>query len=66
MIYEGFKAEIEYDDKTEMFYGAVTNLGDVITFQGRTFIDMIEAFRDSVEGYLEFRDELGMKPIKYL
>ena len=53
MTHKGYSgvAEIAYD--TGMIYGRVVGLRDVVTFQGETVAEAQQAFRDSVDDYLE-------------
>ena len=58
MIYKGYRANIEFDEDADIYYGEVMNISDVITFQGETFQEVTKAFVDSVEDYIEFCEEL--------
>ena len=40
-----------------LFHGEVIDLRDVVTFQGRSVEELEEAFRDSVDDYLQFCEE---------
>jgi predicted HicB family RNase H-like nuclease len=62
MQYEDYVARVEYDEETNLFYGEVANLRDVITFQGRSVAELKRAFRDSIADYLEFCAKRGRKP----
>lgn len=54
MIYRGFRCTIEYDTETEIYHGEIVICEDVITnIQGKTIKELIRAFRDSCEEYLE-------------
>ena len=64
MQYKGYQAHIEYDDDARVFHGEVLNLKDVITFEGTCVEDLRQAFKDSVEDYLEFCRSRGEKPEK--
>jgi len=64
MEYKGYFAKVEFDDEANIFHGEVLNLRDVVTFQGKTVDELREAFRDSVEDYLEFCAERGEEPEK--
>lgn len=44
------------------FVGRVMGLRDVITFEGETFAELEQAFRDSIEDYLTFCAERGEQP----
>jgi predicted HicB family RNase H-like nuclease len=58
--YRGYFGTIEADDG--VFVGRVTGLRDVITFEGTTFAEVEQAFRDSIEDYLAFCAEHGEPP----
>ena len=64
MRYKGYSgvAEIAYD--TDMIYGRVVGLRDVVTFQGRSVAEASRAFRDSVDDYLELCASRGETPEK--
>jgi predicted HicB family RNase H-like nuclease len=60
MAYKGYQAKVEINDETKLFHGEVINLRDVITFEADCLDDLLQAFHDSVDDYLEFyrgRDE---------
>lgn len=54
MKFRNFEALMEFDEEAEIFHGEVSNIQDVITFQGRSVAELENAFKDSVEDYLEF------------
>jgi len=62
--YKGYRATVDFDDEAMIFYGEVIDLKDVITFQGESVKELEQAFRDSVDDYLEFCKERGEKPEK--
>jgi predicted HicB family RNase H-like nuclease len=62
--YKGYTGRVDFDDEAEIFHGEVCGLRDVITFQGRTAEEVKRAFRDSIDDYLEFCEELGQEPDK--
>lgn len=64
MEYKGYIGHVEFDDEAEIFHGEVINTRDVITFQGKTVDEIKQAFRDSVEDYLEYCAKLGQPPEK--
>jgi len=64
MEYKGYIGHVEFDDDAEIFHGEVINTRDVITFQGKTVEEIKQAFRDSVEDYLEYCAKLGQEPEK--
>ena len=55
---------MEFDDEAGLFHGEVLETRDVITFQGTSVEDLTQAFRDSVDDYLEFCRERNEEPDK--
>ncbi|GGJ03113.1 antitoxin HicB [Alicyclobacillus cellulosilyticus] len=64
MTYKGYMAQVEYDDEAKVFHGEVIYTRDVITFQGRSVDELEQAFRDSVDDYLDLCRERGEEPDK--
>jgi predicted HicB family RNase H-like nuclease len=65
MQYKGYTARVNFDDDAGIFHGEVIDLRDVITFQGRSVERLREAFKESVDDYLDFcaaRNEEPEKP----
>ena len=58
--YKGYFGTVEADDG--VFVGRVSGLRDVITFEGATFAEIEQAFRDSIDDYLVFCAERGEPP----
>lgn len=55
-------AVIEFDEDAGFFHGEVINLNDIVTFQGRSVIELRKAFKESIEDYLEACAEFGKEP----
>ena len=64
MQYKGYTGRVDFDDEADLFHGEVLGLRDVVTFQGRTVEEVKQAFRDSVDDYLEFCAKRGEQPEK--
>lgn len=62
--YKGYVGVVQFDDKEMIFHGEVIGLRDVITFRGRTPEELKREFETSINGYLDWCDELGQKPEK--
>ena len=62
--YKGYKGQVDFDEDDEIFHGEVLGTRDVITFEGSSVRELKEAFRDSVDDYLEFCAERGEEPDK--
>ncbi len=60
--YKGFTAgSIDFDPEENIFSGVVTGLKDVIHFEGPTEKELVRAFRDSVDRYIEFCAETAAR-----
>jgi predicted HicB family RNase H-like nuclease len=64
MTYKGYTGRVEVDEKAGILHGRVIDITDVITFEGTTVDEIRQAFRDSVDDYLAFCQELGKEPDK--
>ena len=62
--YKGYTGYVEFDDEAGIFHGEVLDLRDVITFQGKSVEEIDQAFRESVNDYLEFCEERREEPDK--
>jgi predicted HicB family RNase H-like nuclease len=62
--HKGYTAHVELDAEAGILYGEVLGTRDVITFQGKSVDELQEAFRESVDDYLEFCAERGEEPDK--
>jgi predicted HicB family RNase H-like nuclease len=60
--YKGYRGRVEFDDDAGIFSGEVLGLRDVVTFHGTSVNELEEAFRDSIDDYLEFCEERGEEP----
>jgi len=64
MIYKGYQGQVTFDEDAKIFHGEVAGLRDVVTFQGTSVAELEQAFKDSVNEYLDFCKELGRSPEK--
>jgi len=64
MEYKGYIGKVEIDEEAGILHGEVINIRDVITFEGQTVEELQQAFRDSIDDYLEFCSQRGEDPEK--
>ncbi len=60
--YKGYIGRVDFDEEDELFHGEVVNTRDVITFQGKSVLELKRSLKNSVDDYLEFCRERGEKP----
>lgn len=68
MEYNGYVAEVEYDEVAAVFYGRVVNAGPypIATFEAGDAAELMPEFQWSVEEYLAACREEGVEPRKPL
>jgi len=64
MEHKGYIGTVEFDTEAGIFHGEVINVRDVITFEGSSVEELNQAFKDSVDDYLEFCAARGEEPAK--
>ena len=62
--YKGYHARLEYDADDHCFVGEVAGINDLIVFSGTTAVELEEAFRESVDAYLEMCARQNRTPDK--
>ncbi len=62
--YKGYRATVSFDEDALVFHGEVLGIRDVITFQARTAEDLLKAFHESVDDYLNWAADEGFEPEK--
>ncbi|MBN2541926.1 type II toxin-antitoxin system HicB family antitoxin [bacterium] len=62
--YKRYIGHITYDEEAKIFHGEVINTRDVITFQGRTVEEIEKEFKNSIDDYISWCKEEGVKPEK--
>ncbi len=62
--YKGYTGYVVYDDEAHLFHGEVAAIKAVITFQGTTVTEIENAFKDSIDDYLDWCKERGKEPEK--
>jgi len=66
MEYKNYTAKVKLDEQAGLFHGQVLGIRDVVTFQGESVTELVQAFHDSVDDYLEFCEERDEQPDKPL
>lgn len=64
MMHKGYAARIEYSDEDGCFVGRVAGIKPIITFHGESVVEVKQAFRESVDFYLETCAARGERPDK--
>jgi predicted HicB family RNase H-like nuclease len=64
LTYKGYAGHVEFDEEAGLFHGEVLDTRDVVTFQGTSVEELIQAFHDSIDDYLDYCKERGEQPDK--
>lgn len=62
--YKGYYPSIWYEEDDKAFHGLVEGIRDTIHFEADNATELEQAFRDSVDDYLEWCGKLGRAPEK--
>ncbi len=57
--YKNYFGKIGFDDANSYFYGEVVGLKDIITFQGKSASELENAFKVSIDDYIDFCEKKG-------
>lgn len=64
LTYKNYNGVVKFDDEAMIFHGEVVGIRDVITFRGTTPKEIKKEFERSIDGYLDWCEELGQEPEK--
>lgn len=62
--YKNYIGKIEISVEDEVFFGKIYGIDDLVTFEGKSFDELKQAFREAVDDYLELCEECGKEPQK--
>lgn len=62
--YKGYHASIIFDAEDNLFVGSVIGIIDSLSFHGETVGELIGAFHECIDDYLDYCRELGKEPNK--
>lgn len=64
MTYRNYAANVEFDAEDNLFFGRIAGIRDGISFHADTVADLISAFHEAVDDYLETCLKVGKAPQK--
>lgn len=62
--YKGYTGSVEFSANDQVFFGKITGIRDVVTFEADTVKKLIHAFKESVDDYLATCIQQGKQPDK--
>lgn len=60
--YKGYYAKIDYDQSDNIFFGRVLGIDDSLNFHGGSVSELQEAFRNSIDNYLDYCEQRSKSP----
>jgi predicted HicB family RNase H-like nuclease len=64
LTYKGYNGSAHYSAADEVFYGKLEGIDDLVNYEGASVKELIKAFNEAVEDYLETCRDIGKEPNK--
>ena len=62
LTYKGYNAHIEFDAEDRLFFGRVSGIEDGVGFHADTVEQLVSAFHEAVDDYVQACDRIGKQP----
>jgi predicted HicB family RNase H-like nuclease len=62
--YKNFIASIKYSTEDEAFIGKIEGINSVVSFEGQSVEELVSAFKDAAESYLDFCRRKGITEVQ--
>ncbi len=62
--YKEFIGSVHFSSEDDLFYGKIQGIGDSITFEGNSVVDLKKAFEEAVEDYVAICRQIEKDPHK--
>jgi len=66
LTYKEFIGLIHLSSKDDIFYGKIEGINDLVTFEGKSVLELKNNFKEAVEEYLKLCEKVKKEPIKSL
>ncbi len=64
LSYKGFIGSVHFNAEDKVFYGKIEGIDDLVTFEGKSVDELIKAFHEEVDDYIELCKEQGKEPLR--
>ena len=64
LLYKGYFGSARYSAADEVFYGKLEGIDDLVNYEGESVKELIKAFHEAVDDYVEMCQRLGKEPNK--
>lgn len=53
LTYKGYIGSTEYDEKDNIYFGKITNIVNLVSYEGNSEKELEENFKNAVDDYIE-------------
>lgn len=64
ITYKGFIGSVHFSSDDLVFYGRIEGIEDLVTFEGQTTVELVNAFHETVDDYIALCKRAGKEPLK--
>ena len=64
LTHRGYAAKVEFDAEDGLFFGRIAGIADGVGFHADTVTDLVAAFHEAVDDYLDMCAKIGKAPDK--
>jgi predicted HicB family RNase H-like nuclease len=64
LIYKDFIGSVHFNADERVFHGKVEGINDLVTFEGKDVDELIDAFHEAVDDYIDLCKEMGKEPLQ--
>ncbi len=62
MNYKGYRASVAFEEDSDVFFGRLVGIPDIIVFEAETIDELKAAFHEAVYDYLQHCEKIGKEP----
>lgn len=64
VTHKGFIGSVHFNAEDNVFHGKIEGIDDLVTFEGKSVDELIKAFHEEVDDYIELCKEQGKEHLK--
>jgi len=64
LTYKGFIGSVHFGAEDTVFHGKIEGVTDLVTFEGQSVKELVQAFHYAVDDYIALCKETGKEPLK--
>ena len=64
LIYKDFIGSAHFNAEEMVFYGKVEGISDLVTFEGKSVDELMNAFHEAVDDYIDLCKEVGKEALR--